>query len=76
MVEAPPVTVPHRSKKKDRHGHTTSHLMDDYFKEEEKKSKELDRAPSGRASPVAPPPKAGGPPRAETSKTGDSQTTE
>jgi len=38
--------------------------MDDYFKEEEKKSKELDNAPSGRGTPAPPPPKAGGPPKA------------
>jgi hypothetical protein len=75
MVGAPPTTVPHRNKKKDRHGQATSHMMDDYFKEQEKMSREIDNAPSGRATPVAPPPKAGGPPRggpprAETPKTG------
>ena len=84
-AQAPPPPsgggVPHRSKKKDRHGHSPNRLMDDYFKEEEKKSRELDNAPSGRGTPVAPPPKAGAgpppkggppPPRAETPKTAGS----
>ncbi len=55
----PVAGAPHRGKKKDRHAHSPNRLMDDYFKEEEKKSKELDNAPSGRHTPVAPPPKAG-----------------
>jgi golgi reassembly-stacking protein len=62
---APPVAA--RGKKKDRHGHGhgQKNLMDDYFKEEEKKSRELDNAPkSGRGTPLPPPPK-GGPPRAK-----------
>jgi hypothetical protein len=66
MVETvpPPSGAPHRSKKKDRHGHSPNHGMDDYFKEEEQKSRELDGGGSGRHTPVAPPPKAGGgPPR-------------
>jgi len=56
---------PPRGKKKERHvHHGPTNLMDDYFKEQEKKSRELDNAPSGRASPLPPPPKAGaGPPR-------------
>lgn len=64
-----PAPGPGRGKKKDRHerhGHSPNRLMDDYFKEEEQKSKELDHAPggdSGRHTPVAPPPKAGGPPK-------------
>jgi hypothetical protein len=38
--------------------------MDDYFKEQEKKSRELDNVPSRHASPLPPPPKTGGgPPR-------------
>jgi hypothetical protein len=62
---APPLTT--RGKKKDKHGHGHGQksLMDDYFKEEEKKSRELDNAPkSGRGTPLPPPPK-GGPPRAK-----------
>ncbi|KAL2022797.1 hypothetical protein VTK56DRAFT_4613 [Thermocarpiscus australiensis] len=59
-----PVSAPPRSKKKERHHHGAPNLMDDYFKEQEKKSRELDHAPSGRNSPLPPPPpKAGGPPR-------------
>jgi len=40
--------------------------MDDYFKEGEAKSREQDFAPSRSkaGTPVAPPPKTGGPPRA------------
>lgn len=62
--------TPGRSRKKDRHaGHGPNHMMDDYFKEEEQKSRELDNAPSGRATPVPPPPKRGtGPPRGGTPK--------
>ncbi|KAK1754883.1 GRASP55/65 PDZ-like domain-containing protein [Echria macrotheca] len=66
MVGTPPPTgAPPRGKKKDRHvHHAPTNLMDDYFKEQEKKSREMDNAPSGRASPLPPPPKAGaGPPR-------------
>ncbi|KAH8910884.1 golgi reassembly stacking protein [Coniochaeta sp. PMI_546] len=62
-------TAPPRSKKKDRqhgHGHGAPNLMDDYLKEEEKKSRELDGpgggGGGGRKAPVPPPPKAGGPP--------------
>ncbi|KXX74258.1 Golgi reassembly-stacking protein 2 [Madurella mycetomatis] len=61
----PPGGAPPRSKKKERH-HAGPNLMDDYFKEQEKKSRELDNAPSRTNSPLPPPPKAGppkGPPR-------------
>jgi hypothetical protein len=66
---APPTggAAPPRGKKKDRHAHAQGTAgMDDYFKEEEKKSRELDNAPtgSGRGTPAPPPPKAGGPPKA------------
>ncbi|KAL2178854.1 GRASP55/65 PDZ-like domain-containing protein [Thermothelomyces heterothallicus CBS 202.75] len=57
-AEAPP-----RSKKKERPHRGGPNLMDDYFREEEKKSRELDRVPSGRNSPLPPPPPKGGPPR-------------
>ena len=60
---APPSGAPPRGKKKERHvHHAPASLMDDYFKEQEKKSRELDNAPSGRSSPLPPPPKAGGGP--------------
>lgn len=63
MVGSTPVSAPPRGgKKKDRHAHSPNPLMDDYFKEEEQKSRELDDAPKGTGSPVPPPPKAGGGP--------------
>jgi hypothetical protein len=54
------------AKKRDkRHGHSPNKVMlDDYFMEGEKKSRELDHAPSAKSTPPPPPPKAGGPPRA------------
>ncbi|KAL2756826.1 hypothetical protein ACRALDRAFT_2082456, partial [Sodiomyces alcalophilus JCM 7366] len=62
MVGAVPRSAPTRSKKK---GHNPNKaLMDDYFKEGEQKSRELDNAPTGRAASVAPPPRSGGPPKA------------
>ncbi|KAH6619671.1 GRASP55/65 PDZ-like domain-containing protein [Chaetomium sp. MPI-SDFR-AT-0129] len=64
--------APPRSKKKERGHHGGPNLMDDYFKEQEKKSRELDNVPSRGASPLPPPPKGGpprgGPPRAGTPK--------
>lgn len=65
MVASTPVSAPSRSKKKDRQGHSPNALMDDYFKEEEQKSRDLDNAPKTQGSGVPPPPKAaGGPPKA------------
>ncbi len=59
-------------KKERKHGHSPNKvLMDDYFMEGEKKSRELDHAPNARVAPPPPPPKAGGPP-----KVGDAKTTE
>jgi hypothetical protein len=59
----PPVSAPVRGKKKDRAGHSPNRLMDDYFAEEEKKSRDLDGTSSkARATPPPPPPKTGGPP--------------
>ncbi|EGU74925.1 hypothetical protein FOQG_00478 [Fusarium oxysporum f. sp. raphani 54005] len=64
MIGDAPVSAPPRGagKKKERHGHNPNRLMDDYFKEEEEKSRAVDNAPSARNSPAPPPPK-GGPPR-------------
>ncbi|CAN8098750.1 unnamed protein product [Discula destructiva] len=46
--------------------------IDDYFNEQEQKSRELDRPESTRnKSPLAPPPKAGGPPKAGPPKADD-----
>ncbi|KAL2886700.1 GRASP55/65 family protein [Ceratocystis lukuohia] len=58
-------------KKKDKSAHSKADFMDDYFKEEEKKSREADGAPSRSATPLPPPPKAGAanlppPPKAST----------
>jgi hypothetical protein len=50
-------------KKEKRHGHNPNKVLDDYFMEGEKKSRELDHAPSAKSTPPPPPPKAGGPPR-------------
>lgn len=64
QLAAPAATTsaPPRGKKKDRHhgAGAGKGMMDDYFKEQEAKSKALDNAPSGRVTPVAPPPRAGG----------------
>lgn len=65
LVGASPAGAPPRGKKKERHAHAATNLMDDYLKEEEQKSKVLDNAPSGRSTPLPPPPKGGGPPRTE-----------
>ncbi|ORY65978.1 GRASP55/65 PDZ-like domain-containing protein, partial [Pseudomassariella vexata] len=65
LVSSPPpsttsANVSVRSKKKDRHGPNPNRLMDDYFAEEEKKSRELDGNPTrARDTPPPPPPKAG-----------------
>lgn len=56
-------SAPPRGKKKERPARGAGlGSMDDYFKEQEKKSRELDNAPSRKNTPVPPPP-MGGPPR-------------
>ncbi|KAH8676623.1 GRASP55/65 PDZ-like domain-containing protein [Tricladium varicosporioides] len=55
-----------RKKEKKHHGHSPNKVLDDYFMEGEKKSRELDHAPSAKSTPPPPPPKAGGPPRTVT----------
>lgn len=63
--ETPVSTGPPRGKKKEKHSRSPNKLMDDYFQEEEEKSRAVDNAPKGKGSGIAPPPKAGqGPPRA------------
>ncbi|GJN77703.1 golgi reassembly stacking protein [Purpureocillium lilacinum] len=70
MVDSTPSGPPRSGKKKERHGHSPNQLMDDYFKEEEAKSREVDNAPTSKGSGVPPPPKAsGGPPKAEPKTT-------
>ncbi|KAI1499135.1 GRASP55/65 PDZ-like domain-containing protein [Biscogniauxia marginata] len=71
LVSSPPpsggaVAAPPRGKKKDRHGHGHSPAkLDDYFAEEERKSRALDGNISASKTPPPPPPKAGGgPPKA------------
>lgn len=59
-----PKSIPARKKDK-KHGHSPNKaFMDDYFTEGEKKSREIDHAPSAKSTPPPPPPKAGGPPKA------------
>lgn len=55
---------PRSHKKKDRHANKGVSGIDDYFNEQEQKSREMDRPETTRSkSPLAPPPKAGGPPK-------------
>ncbi|KAJ8070276.1 hypothetical protein OCU04_000659 [Sclerotinia nivalis] len=65
---AAPVSATPARKKEKKHAHNPNNFMDDYFMEGEKKSRELDHAPSTKTGGVPPPPKAGGPPRAGTPK--------
>lgn len=64
MASAPPPTnAPPRSHKK-KANRAAGGGIDDYFNEQEQKSRELDRPETTRSkSPLAPPPKAGGPPK-------------
>lgn len=60
----PPTNAPPRSHKK-KANRAAGGGIDDYFNEQEQKSRELDRPETTRSkSPLAPPPKAGGPPPA------------
>jgi hypothetical protein len=72
QIITPPLPPPASAPRKDkRHGHGTGHgkipkgdkLMDDYFLEGEKKSREVDYAPSAKSTPPPPPPKSKGPPK-------------
>lgn len=75
MVDAVPKSVPTRSKRKGQKGNNPNKaMMDDYFKEGEEKSRELDNAPTGKGAAVAPPPRAGGPPRAASAAPATSPT--
>ncbi|KAG4426645.1 hypothetical protein IFR04_000076 [Cadophora malorum] len=63
-ASGPPVGGRKKDKKHGRAGHSPNKVMDDYFMEGEKKSRELDHAPNARVAPPPPPPKAAGPPKA------------
>jgi hypothetical protein len=63
LASGPPMSTPGKKKDK-KHGHSPNKaFMDDYFNEGERKSRELDHAPSARSTPPPPPPKQGGPPK-------------
>ena len=69
QIVAPPV-IGHGKKKEKKHAHSPNKMMDDYFMEGEKKSREVDYAPSA-VTPPPPPPKAGGLPKADGPPKGD-----
>lgn len=71
---ASPGTGAHGNKKKGRGHHKVNLNMDDYFNEGEKKSRELDYAPSAKSTPPPPPPKTGGPPMGGPPRTSASPT--
>ena len=77
LVSPPPTSVPAPTagrKKERKHGHSPNKgMMDDYFMEGEKKSRELDHAPNAKVTPPPPPPKAGGPPKANEVKTAEAR---
>ena len=64
---SPGTGAPARHGRKPRHAHpaavSPNSSFDEYFRESEKKSKEQDVVPSRHGTPVAPPPKVGGPPQ-------------
>ncbi|KAG0651116.1 Golgi reassembly-stacking of 65 kDa [Hyphodiscus hymeniophilus] len=64
-----PAAPGHGKKREKKHGHSPNKMMDDYFMEGEKKSREVDYAPSA-ATPPPPPPKAVGPSKAVGSPKG------
>ena len=59
----PPSSTPGRKKEKKSHP-TNKNFIDDYFMEGEKKSRELDHAPSRTPGHTPPPPPKSGPPKA------------
>lgn len=64
MGTPPPPASSRKKDKKHGHGHGGNKALDDYFNEGEKKSRELDHAPSARNTPPPPPKAGGGPPKA------------
>lgn len=80
MVSPPPLASPStnpgsqstarssKSGRRHRHGGLSpNRAFDEYFAEGEQKSREQDFVPSRKGTPLAPPPKAGGPPRSSAS---------
>ncbi|KAL1956514.1 hypothetical protein VTO42DRAFT_7077 [Malbranchea cinnamomea] len=67
----PPKTSPSpaRHGRRHRHAQAPGVSFDDYFRESEQKSRELDYVPSRNATPVPPPPKAAGPAKSPESGT-------
>jgi hypothetical protein len=63
LVSPPMATGGRKKDKKHGHSNKTKAFMDDYFTEGEKKSREVDYAPSTNKNAPPPPPKGGGPPR-------------
>lgn len=61
----PPTSAPGKKKEKKPHV-TNKNFMDDYFMEGEKKSRELDHAPTRTPGHTPPPPPKSGPPKAST----------
>jgi hypothetical protein len=72
QLVSPPIPTTGRAKKEKRRPNKP--FMDDYFTEGERKSRELDHAPSARNTPPLPPPKTGGPPKAGGPKTVETPT--
>lgn len=61
----PPTSAPGKKKEKKPHV-TNKNFMDDYFMEGEKKSRELDHAPTRTPGHTPPPPPKSGPPKASS----------
>jgi len=69
----PPTASPGLKRDRKKHGHGPNKMMDDYFIEGEKKSRELDYTPSSKNSTAPPPPKAGGPPKTAPKEEGKNE---
>jgi hypothetical protein len=62
VVSPPAHHPPAGGGKKKVKSHSPNKALDDYFMEGEKKSREVDHAPSAKSTPPPPPPKGGPPP--------------
>ncbi|PBP27287.1 GRASP55/65 family protein [Diplocarpon rosae] len=77
LIAPPPGTAAPTRKKERKHAHSSNKgLMDDYFHEGEKKSREVDHAPNAKVVPPPPPPKSGAPPKAGDTRAADEELTE